>query len=539
MNAAVLRLATGGGRRPLGLTACAALVAALVLLPLGFTLWQAISYGGSDAAELLLRPIVARLAGNTALIVLASTASCAVAGTASAWLVERTRLPGHKLWALLCVAPLAIPPFITSFAWVSISPELQGFWGAWLVLTTAYTPLVYLPVSAVLRNMDPALEETARALGLSPWSCFLRVTLPQLKPALLGGMLLVALSTLSEFGAFMLLHFHTFTTEIYAEYRASFDSAGASLLASVLMAAGVLILLAELRVRGQGRYQRLDRGARRAAGRLELGWKRWPALAWLLLQSAATLLAPIATILYWTLQPGADAVTPAEVSPQLLLSATASSLGLGLSAAALTTLLALPLGYLLARHPGRLAHLLERVVYLAQGVPGIVIALALVNLAIQWLKPLYQTAAMLALAYAIMFLPLALVSVRSALLQAESRLEELARSLGLNWWQALWRVVLPLAAPGLGAAASLVFISVITELTATLLLAPIGTETLATQVWADTAALAFAASAPYAAILIALSLSATWLLMSCLGRGAVLGGQAQPWNQQEEPPCRN
>ncbi|POA98719.1 iron ABC transporter permease, partial [Chromobacterium sinusclupearum] len=219
MSIAASSLAAGGGRRPLGLTACAALVALLVLLPLGFTLWQAASVGGGDAAELLFRPIVGRLAGNTALIVLASTCSCAIAGTASAWLVERTQLPGHKLWALLCVAPLAIPPFITSFAWVSLSPDLQGFWGAWLVLTTAYTPLVYLPVSAVLRNMDPALEETARSLGLSPWACFRRVTLPQLKPALLGGMLLVALSTLSEFGAFMLLHFHTFTTEIYAEYR--------------------------------------------------------------------------------------------------------------------------------------------------------------------------------------------------------------------------------------------------------------------------------------------------------------------------------
>ncbi|WP_199154113.1 ABC transporter permease subunit, partial [Chromobacterium sp. ASV23] len=148
-------------------------------------------------------------------------------------------------------------------------------------------------------------------------------------------------------------------------------------------------------------------------------------------------------------------------------------------------------------------------------------------------------AAMLALAYAIMFLPLALVSVRSALMQAESKLEELARSLGLNWWQALWRVVLPLAAPGLGAAASLVFVSVITELTATLLLAPIGTETLATQVWADTAALAFAAAAPYAAILIVLSLFSTWLLMSCLGRGAVLGAQTQAWKSQETPSCRN
>jgi iron(III) transport system permease protein len=175
------------------------------------------------------------------------------------------------------------------------------------------------------------------------------------------------------------------------------------------------------------------------------------------------------------------------------------------------------------RYPGRLATLFERTVFLAQGIPGLVIALAVVSLAVHALQPLYQSTTLLIITYAILFLPLALVSVRAALMQAQPRLEETARALGLGWGQTLVRVLLPLAGPGLGAAASMVFISVVTELNATLLLSPIGTQTLATQVWSDTSTMAFAAAAPYAALLTGISLCASGLLFALLGRSALLG----------------
>jgi iron(III) transport system permease protein len=200
-----------------------------------------------------------------------------------------------------------------------------------------------------------------------------------------------------------------------------------------------------------------------------------------------------------------------------LLAATFSSLWLGLAGAALSIVLALPLSFLASRYRGRLITVLERTVYVAQGVPGIVVALALIALTIHALQPLYQSALLLLIAYAILFLPLALVSVRAAFVQAQPVLEESARSLGLGWVEVARRVVLPLARPGLGAAAALVFVSIVTELTATLLLAPIGTETLATEVWADGRDLAFAAAAPYAALMMTLSLLSTWLLARRFG----------------------
>jgi len=515
--------ARAGKRAPRGLLAGAAISALLVLLPLAFTFYRATTFGLNDSIELVFRPLVGELFCNTLMITVSATLASAVIGTAAAWFIERTHLPGRRIWAVLTAAPLAMPAFVSSYAWVSISLDLQDFLGALLVITSAYFPLVYLPVAAALRGMDPALEESARALGCGRWATFTRVVLPQLRPALLGGMLLVALGVLSEFGAFQMLRFRTFTTEIYAEYRTSFDNSGASLLACLLIAMCLVCLAFEFRVRGRARYERVDRGARRAARRYELGRWRWIVCGGFVALAVVTLGVPLGMIGFWLTQEGAAAVTPAEVSPELLFNATMSSAGFGLAAAALTTLLVLPLAFLLARYPTRLATVFERTVFLAQGVPGLVVALAIVSLAVHALQPLYQGMTLLIVAYAILFMPLALVSVRAALLQSQTRLEDTARALGLNATQTFVRVLLPLAAPGLGAAATMVFISVVTELNATLLLSPIDTHTLATQVWSDTSTLAFAAAAPYAALLTGISLCASGPLFLLLGRSALHG----------------
>jgi iron(III) transport system permease protein len=280
----------------------------------------------------------------------------------------------------------------------------------------------------------------------------------------------------------------------------------------------------EFRVRGAARYARYaraDRGTRRALRRYPLGGWRWFVVVCFALLSIVTIGVPLGMISYWLTQHGDAATTPIEVSPALIFGAAGSSLGYGLGAAVVTTTLALPLAFLLVRYPGRVGIVLERIVFLAQGVPGLVIALALVSLAVHALRPFYQSTALLVVAYAILSLPLALVSVRAALAQVPTGLEEASRSLGLGWMQTLRRVQLPLVSSGLGAAATMVFISVVTELNATLLLSPVDTHTLATQVWSDTATFAFAAAAPYAAVLVAMSLGASALLFALLGRSAL------------------
>jgi iron(III) transport system permease protein len=511
-------------RPPAALFAASAVGAALVLLPLAVTVLQALEVRAQDAVALLIRPLVGELLVNTIGLVLATTVAAALIGTAAAWFVERTDLPGRAVWGVLAAVPLAIPPFITSFAWVSISNSLQDFAGALLVVTCAYYPLVYLPVAAALRGLDPALEESARSLGLGGWRCFYRVVLPQLRPALLGGMLLVALNTLVEFGAFALLRFRTFTTQLYAQYRTGLDGPDSSLLAVVLIVLCLACLLAEHRVRGRGRYARIGGGTRRHVTPARLGLARYPVLAGFAGLVVATLGVPIGMIGFWLFQHAQVASSPVIPSLPLLAHATAATIGFGVAGAAASLVLALPLGYLATRYHGPWVTLLERTAYLAQGVPGIVVALALISLTVQAFRPLYQSAALLIITYAILFLPLALVSVRAAMAQVQRGLEEAARSLGLGWFAVARRVLLPMAGPGLGAAAAMVFVSVATELTGTLLLSPIGTRTLATQVWANTTSLAFAAAAPFAALMLAISLLSTWLLARRFGVTTLAGG---------------
>ena len=290
---------SGRRRPPVALLLAGGGGSLLVLLPLVWTVVEAFGADPADARDMLLRPMVGELLLNTLGLVLATTACAGLIGTACAWCIERTRLPGRAVWAVLAAVPLAIPPFITSYAWLSIAPSLQGFAGALLVVTCAYTPFVTLPVAASLRGMDPALEESARSLGHGPWRSFFRVVLPQLRPALLGGMLLVALNTLVEFGAFTLLRFRTFTTELYAEYRTGLDGPDSALLAVVLIALCVACLAVEARVRGRARYARIARFTGRRATPAQLGWRAAPVLAGFATLAAVTIAVPLCTILFW------------------------------------------------------------------------------------------------------------------------------------------------------------------------------------------------------------------------------------------------
>lgn len=486
-----------------------ALVALMTLIPLGFVAVATLSVGASEAYRLIVRPRVGELLANTLGLVFAAVPLCAAIGIGAAWLVERTALPGRRVWHALLAAPLAVPAFVNSFGWVSLGlgARIEGYAGAALIVTLSYFPLVYLPAAAALRGLDPAMEESARALGCGPWRTFLRVVLPQLRPAALGGMLLVALHLLAEFGALQLLRFPTFTTAIYDEYQSTFNGAAGTMLAGVLVAFSLLLLLAEQLLRGRARYARVGGGAARRVTPARLGRFAPLALAALATLVILALGVPLGSLARWLVEGASTAFPVGE-----FVEAAARSALLGLAGAAVSVALALPVAWLAVRRRGTVATLIERGTYIAHALPGIVVALALVSVTIRSFRPLYQTTALLLAAYAILFLPLATVSIRAALAQAPPRLDEAARALGARPLAAWRRVTLPLILPGVGAGAALVFLSVVTELTATLLLAPIGTQTLATRFWSRAESIAYGAAAPYAVLMIALSAPATLLL---------------------------
>ena len=487
--------------------ALSALIALVALIPLFFVVGYVISIGWEQAVALTWRPRVGELLKNTGLLVAGCVGLSALLGTGAAWLVERTTLPGRRMWNVLLVAPLAVPAFVNSFGWVSLTARVEGYAGAVLIVSLSYYPLVYLPVAAMLHGLDPALEETALALGHSPWRTFLRVVLPQLRPALLGGSLIVALHILAEFGALQMLRFPTFTTAIYDQYRSSFNGPAANMLAAVLLLACLLLLTLELRLRGHYRYSRLGGGSARNIPRRRLGRATVPSLLAVGGLTALALGVPVGSLTFW-LVTGSSTEFPIGD----LVSTAATSLGLGVAGAVLTMTVAFPIAWLCVRRQGRFTMLLERSTYFGNAVPGIVVALALVTVSIRFALPVYQTVVLLVFAYAIMFLPRAMVSVRAALDQAPPVLDDVARALGSGPLETLRRVTLPLMAPGLGAGAALVFLAVVTELTATLLLAPIGTRTLATQFWSNTSSIAYGAAAPYAALMVILSAPVTLLL---------------------------
>ena len=231
-------------------------------------------------------------------------------------LVHRAHDPAvaADLGACSIVLPAAVPDFIVGYAWHSIAPSLTGLKGAAIVMSLALYPLVYLPVAAALRRVDPALEETARSLGCGPWTTFRRVTLPQIRPALLGGCLVVMLALLAEFGAFEILNFQTFTTEVFTEFRV--DQSAAAALALVLVALGIVVLSGEGFVAGRGRVSRSGSGSRPSRGTAPARQVADPdhcsgftALVGL------SLGVPIGTLVYWlAVKPALDAARGSDAA---------------------------------------------------------------------------------------------------------------------------------------------------------------------------------------------------------------------------------
>ncbi|MEU1891213.1 ABC transporter permease [Streptomyces pristinaespiralis] len=480
---------------------------AVALIPLTYLGVRVADAGWARISEELFTARTGELAARSLGLAGVVTAACTALGVASAFLVTRTDLPARRLFGVLAALPLAVPSYVAAFAWASTVEGFEGFWAAALVLTLVSYPYVFLPVAAALTSADPAQEEVARSLGSGPWRTFITVTLRQIQPAVGAGALLVALYVLSDFGAVSVLRADVFTRAVFTSISLGFDRSGALVLATVLVALTVLIVSGEqLTRRRAARYARLG-GAGRPPIRLRLGRLRWLAVSGLVGTAGLALGVPVASLARWF---GEGVSRPGSLTG--LATAAGNSLAVSAAGAGLTLLLALPLGLLGARAPGTVAVVLDRLAYLSHALPGLVIGLSLVFFGINAAYPLYQSVWLLALAYAALFLPLAVAAVGTAALQAPPALEEVARSLGRRRSYVLRTVTVPLAAPGIGAGAILVFLTCTKELPATLLLRPTGMDTLATELWSRTSVSAYAAAAPYAALLVLLAAVPTWWL---------------------------
>jgi iron(III) transport system permease protein len=475
-------------------------------VPLAYLLIRTVGAGWPAVGEILLRERTAVLLLRSLSLAGVVTATSLVIGVGWAWAVTRTSIRGRRVWLVVGALPLAMPSYLAAYAWISVAPSLPSFAGSVLVLTLVCYPYVLLPVAAALSRADPAAEDVARSLGRGRLATFVTVTLRQVRPAAVAGALLVALYVLSDFGAVALLRLDTFTRVIYTSYRAGFDPVPAAVLSLVLVAVTGIIAAAELRTRGRARHARLGSGVARTAVRVDLGPGAGAGVQGAM--AAVTALAlgvPLGTVGWWLT--GSSGVDLGSVT-----GATLATVGLAIAAAAVTTLVAVPVGVLAARYRTGFTIWVERLSYIGFALPGIVVALSLVYLGVRVVYPLYQTTTMLLVAYTVLFLPMAVGAVRSAVVASPPVLEEVARSLGRRPWQAFVAVTLPAVMPGVLAGAALVAVTVMKELPATLVLRPTGTDTLATQLWSATAAGAYAGAAPYAAALVLVAIIPAALL---------------------------
>lgn len=485
-------------------------VAALVLLPLSVLLfsWSDIDTG---IWSHLWETQIPRLLSNTLTLVLGVGVGVTVLGVSLAWLTSLCEFPGRRWldWALML--PFAIPAYVLAFVFIGLLdfpgpvqtlarewfgsgvrfPRVRSTGGVIIVLVLVFYPYVYLLARSAFLAQGKGLMEAARVLGQSPWKAFWSVALPMARPAIGAGLALALMETLADFGAVAVFNFDTFTTAIYKTWYGFFSLTSATQLASLLLLAVMLVLYGERRARGAARPAN-DRARSAALYRLR-GFKALAASAWCGLVFLCAFVIPVLQLLVWLWQRGRFDFD--ERYTALIL----HTLYLGGLAAFITVVVALLLAFARRQAPVRSVKAAVGLSNLGYALPGSVLAVSIMlafsyldrQLVIPlsgWLggagKPiLLGSVGALLLAYLIRFMAVAFGPLESALARIRPSLPQASRSLGVGGAALFFRVYLPLLLPGTLSAALLVFVDVLKEMPATLLMRPFGWDTLSVRIF--------------------------------------------------------
>ena len=505
-------------QRVRGLHAAGLVLAAAMLLPLAWLLAGAWALRDAPTAVGAFWSEPTREALWLGLVLAVSTAAaCTALSVPLAWFTHATDVPFRRALRLLLNLPLAVPSYVAAFVVVGTfapggwlaellgSPpgEVYGFAGAFLALLFTY-PLALIPMQAALSRTSPSQWNAARSLGATPVQAFRRVILPRMRTSIAGGALLVALYAISDFGAVSLLRYESLSYVIYVRYKSLFDKDEAIFLALLLGLVAVGFIGLYRLIRGSADLD--SARSARAWPTIALGGWRWPAFLYCAAHVALGVVLPTVTVAVWLVRGASRGNTIGDPWGEL-----GQSLFLGACAAIITVLLAIVPALLSRFGTSRAASLVHTASHIGYALPGIVVALSLVYFGVHWANPIYQTTALLLFAYVVRFLPLAVGVIDDALRSQSPRLFDAARVHGSTAPQAIRRVVLPGARPALAAAGLVVFIAVIKELPATLLLSPLDMTTLATRIWMLTEEAFFTAAAIPVLLMLVVAGVALWL----------------------------
>lgn len=512
------------GRPPRVLVGVAALIAALFAGPLVYLVVRVTDLG-TAALDVLVSDDALGPLLRTLLLATTVAGVCAALGTGLAWLVTRTDLPARRVLRVVLVLPLVIPSFVGAVALqgafapgglldrslgVSAPDRLEGFWAAFAVLTLLSYPYVFLPVAARLASLPPSLEEAALSLGRPPRDVFRTIVLPQTQGAIAAGTLLTFLYCVSEFGAVSIVRYDTLTLRI--EATRLFDRT-TSLTLSLLLAVVALTVVIVERRRSRGRVMTEAVSAGRPSLRMRLGPWRIPALVFSVTVPLVAVVAPVVVLAEWATRGDASRLGGAGDTTDLV-EPVLNTAGVSTVTAVLAVVAVLPLAYLTVRYRSRVGGAVNALVVSGFALPGLVIALALVFwvLGTPVVRGLYQSFVVLVFAYVVHFGAQTMRASQVAVSGLPRRVEDAARSLGAGRLRRFRTVELPLIAPGLAAGGGLVLLATMKELPATLLLAPIGFETLATRIWSANESGSLARAGLASLALLALTAVLTWLL---------------------------
>jgi iron(III) transport system permease protein len=494
-----------------------ALCVALVLLPVAGIL---ASFLQADASWPTLRhlatTVMPRAALETLLLTGLVTLGVALLGTTSAWLVVALEFPGRRFFEWAMLLPLAMPAYIVAYAFTDFFqfsgplqaalraafgwkrgdywfPDIRSLPGAALVFVLVLYPYVYLLARTAFLARTASMIDAARSLGLSPFATWLRVNLPLARPAVVAGALLAIMETIADYGAASYFGLQTFTTSIYRAWFSLGDRVAASQLSALMLGVVIVVMAFEERARGRARYFAAPNSARLAAPAALTGWRRVAAVAGCCVPITLGFVLPLAILIALAL-PALPSVEWARYGNWLGNSVLIATL-----AAVLTIAVVLALAYA-ARlaAPGRAARsvqLATRAMNLGYAVPGAVIAVGILvplaqldNTIAGWAKSAFGAAtgllftgslAALLYAYLVRYFAVGFQPVQAGLGRITPAMDATARSLGSAPLDVFRRVHLPLLAPSVLAAALLVFVDVLKELPATLVLRPFNFDTLA------------------------------------------------------------
>ena len=489
------------------------LAATLVLIPIGVVL-SALLGPSSDIWRHLVENTLPLLLVNTFWLALGVLIGTGVLGISLAWITAIYEFPGRRFFTWALLLPLAMPAYVTAFValglfdftgpvqttlrnWLESDlhwfPDIRSRTGVIIVMTLAFYPYVYLLARNAFLSQGKRSLEVAQSLGFSQRNGFYNVSLPMARPWIAGGLMLVLMETLADFGTVAVFNYDTFTTAIYKAWFSLFSLSAASQLASLLIIIVFVIIVLEQHFRWRMRYAE-NRKSQRAVRIPLTGWQKWLVLGFVVTVWFCAFLLPLLQLLHWAIQSIA-----ADFDFDRYFEFLFHSLSLSAMAALITCSVVTMIVYAARRFPGTAMSFSVRTSTIGYALPGTVLAIG-IYIPLVWLDDrlselallffrietgmlIQGTVLIMLLAYLIRFMAVSHYPIHGAMQRITPSIEEAAMGMGLHGWAMLRKIHFPILKSGIFTGATLVFVDVMKEMPITLMTRPFGWDTLAVRVY--------------------------------------------------------